>query len=131
LISEGPYRIDYGRAARIAFVAESELLSSLELRQWFHEILMARPANLSDGRYFRMGSTAKSIKGGSALKGLVGFRARERRLVKAKRHYDPDNVFLSAIPADDAGHQQKCCLNANQELFDHVSRQPQYDLENR
>jgi hypothetical protein len=75
-----------------AFVDRSDPLDEQRHQQWAQTTLQAFNAMALPGGYPNL------LAGGDADRVAQSYGGNVERLIKAKRHYDPDNVFCSAIP---------------------------------
>jgi FAD/FMN-containing dehydrogenase len=85
-----------------AFVDPSDKLEEQRHREWTTATLQAFDAMALPGGYPNL------LPGGDADRAAKSYGRNAERLIKAKRHYDPDNVFCSAIPlpvSQDAGRR--------------------------
>jgi FAD/FMN-containing dehydrogenase len=74
------------------FADRSDKLEEQRHRQWARATLQAFNAMALPGGYPNL------LAGGDADRVAKSFGRNAERLIKTKRHYDPDNVFRSAIP---------------------------------
>ena len=74
------------------FVDRSDTLEEQRHRQWARATRQAFDAMALPGGYPNL------LAAGDADRAAKSYGRNAERLVKAKRHYDPDNVFCSAIP---------------------------------
>ena len=75
-----------------AFVDRSDQLEEQRHRQW------ARAARAAFDPMALPGGYPNLLAGGDADRAAKSYGRNAERLIEAKRHYDPDNVFRSAIP---------------------------------
>ena len=74
------------------FADRSDEFEERQHHQWARATLQAFDAMALPGGYPNL------LVGGDADRVAKSYGRNAERLVKAKRHYDPDNVFCSAIP---------------------------------
>jgi hypothetical protein len=74
------------------FADRSDRLEEQRHRQWARATLRAFDAMALPGGYPNL------LAGGDADRAGKSYGPNAERLIRAKRHYDPDNVFRSAIP---------------------------------
>jgi FAD binding domain/Berberine and berberine like len=74
------------------FVDRSDKLEEQWYRQWTKDTLRAFDAMALPGGY------PNFLAGGDPDRAAKSYGRNAERLIKAKRHYDPDNAFSSAIP---------------------------------
>jgi FAD/FMN-containing dehydrogenase len=74
------------------FVDRSDKLEEQWYRQWAKDTLRAFDAMALPGGYPNL------LAGGDPDRAAKSYGPNAERLIRAKRHYDPDNVFRSAIP---------------------------------
>jgi FAD/FMN-containing dehydrogenase len=74
------------------FVDRSDESEEQRHQQWAHATLAAFNAMALPGGYPSL------LAGSEVERATKSFGRNAERLIKAKRHYDPDNVFRSAIP---------------------------------
>jgi FAD binding domain/Berberine and berberine like len=74
------------------FVDRSDMLEEQRYRQWTKVTRQAFDAMALPGGYPNL------LPGGDAERAAKSYGPNAERLSRAKRHYDPDNVFSSAIP---------------------------------
>jgi hypothetical protein len=74
------------------FADRSDKLEEQRHRQWARATLQAFDAMALPGGYPNL------LVRGDAERAAKSFGGNAGRLIKAKRHYDPENVFCSAIP---------------------------------
>jgi hypothetical protein len=75
-----------------AFVDQSDELEEQRHRQWARTTLRAFSELALPGGYPNL------LPEGDADRAAKSYGRNAERLIKTKRHYDPDNVFRSAIP---------------------------------
>jgi FAD/FMN-containing dehydrogenase len=75
-----------------AFADRSDPLEERRHQRWARATLRAFDAMALPGGYPNL------LAGGDADRATKSYGCNAERLVEAKRHYDPDNVFASAIP---------------------------------
>jgi hypothetical protein len=82
------------------FVDRSDRSEEERHQQWARATLGALAVKVLPGGYSNL------LAGSDTARAAKGFGANAGRLIEAKRRYDPDNVFRSAIPlpASEAGH---------------------------
>jgi hypothetical protein len=74
------------------FADRSDRLEELRHRRWGRATLESFDAMALPGGYPNL------LAEGDAQRAMKTYGRNAGRLIKAKRHYDPDNVFCSAIP---------------------------------
>jgi hypothetical protein len=82
-----------------SFVDRSDPLEAGRHQQWVQTTLQAFGAMALPGGYPNLLSGENQERAAKSYGGNV------ERLIKAKRHYDPDNVFCSAIPLPVSQHR--------------------------
>ena len=100
------------------FADRSSELEEQRHRQWTRAALQGFDATALPGGYPNL------LAGGDAERVAKSYGPNAGRLIAAKRHYDPDNIFNSAIPLPSPSHGRQSLGRGNLvSEDDHVSRE--------